>query len=342
MLRHYCAAHNGRLSDIKIKSSDILIPLPEKRERKMIINTGMRTDIPAFYSEWFMNRIREGYVLVRNPYRQDWITRYELEPDVVDCIAFCTKNPAPMLKHLDELSRFHQYWFVTITPYGKDVEPNVPPKEQVMQDFITLSEAVGVNCIGWRYDPIFIDGTYTLERHISDFETMCKTLSGYTEVCVISFIDLYEKVTRNFPQVRTVSPKERIAIGKAFADIGRRYGITIKACAEGKDLAPYGVDCNGCMTQETFETAIGSSLDVPKKKSQRAECSCVLGTDIGAYDTCAHLCHYCYANSNRENVRRSIRLHDPNSPFLVGMLYEGETIHSAEQVSWINNQLSFF
>ena len=342
MLRHYCAAHNGRLSDIKIKSSGILIPLPEKRERKMIINTGMRTDIPAFYSDWFMNRIREGYVLVRNPYRQDWITRYELDPDIVDCIAFCTKNPAPMLKHLDELKRFHQYWFVTITPYGKDVEPNVPPKEQVIQDFITLSKAVGVNCIGWRYDPIFLDSTYTLERHISDFETMCRTLSGYTRVCVISFIDLYEKVIRNFPQAKAVTPQKRIAIGNTFADIGKRYGITIKACAEGNDLAPYGVDCNGCMTQETFEAAIGSYLDIPRKKSQRAECSCVLGTDIGAYDTCAHLCRYCYANSNRENVRRSTRLHDPNSPFLVGTLREGEVIHQAEQVSWINNQLSFF
>ena len=247
-----------------------------------------------------------------------------------------------MLRYIDELKRFHQYWFVTITPYGKDVEPNVPPKEQVMQDFITLSEAVGVNCIGWRYDPIFIDGTYCLERHISDFEAMCRTLSGYTEVCVISFIDIYEKVTRNFPQAKAVTTQERIAIGKAFAEIGQRYGITIKACAEGNDLEPYGVDCNGCMTQETFEAAIGSSLDIPKKKSQRSECSCVLGTDIGAYDTCAHLCRYCYANSNRDNVRRSIRLHDPKSPFLVGTLHESETIHQAEQVSWINNQLSFF
>lgn len=308
----------------------------------MIINTGMRTDIPAFYSEWFMNRIRKGYVLVRNPYRQDWITRYELDTDVVDCIAFCTKNPAPMLKHIDELKRFHQYWFVTITPYENDVEPNVPPKEQVMQDFITLSKAVGVNCISWRYDPIFIDSTYTLERHTSDFQKMCNTLSGYTQVCVISFIDLYEKVKRNFPQARTVTPQERIAIGKAFAEIGQRYGITIKACAEGNALEPYGVDCNGCMTQEVFEAAIGCSLDVPKKKSQRAECSYVLGTDIGAYDTCGHLCKYCYANYNRENVRRNIQLHDPLSPFLVGTLREGEVIHKAEQVSWINGQLSFF
>ena len=161
----------------------------------MIINTGMRTDIPAFYSEWFMNRIRAGFVLVRNPYHPDQITRYELNPDVVDCLAFCTKNPAPMLKHLDELKAYHQYWFVTITPYGRDVEPNVPPKEKVMQDFIMLSETIGISSVGWRYDPIFIDSTYTLDRHISDFEQMCRTLSGYTHVCVISFIDLYEKAS---------------------------------------------------------------------------------------------------------------------------------------------------
>ncbi len=308
----------------------------------MIINTGMRTDIPAFYSEWFMNRIRAGFVLVRNPYRPDWITRYDLSPDVVDCLAFCTKNPEPMLKHLDELKAYHQYWFVTITPYGRDIEPNVPPKEKVMQDFITLSEKVGVNCVGWRYDPIFIDRTYTLEQHIADFEQMCRTLSGYTHVCVISFIDLYEKVKRNFPQARTVTPQERITIGRTFAEIGKRYGITIKACAEGTDLAPYGVDCGGCMTKQTFETAIGSNLIVPKKKSQRAECACVLGTDIGAYDTCGHLCRYCYANNNHENVRRNMQLHDPKSPFLVGNLQEGEIIHQAKQESWADMQLTLF
>ena len=308
----------------------------------MIINTGMRTDIPAFYSEWFMNRIRAAFVLVRNPYRPDWITSYELSPDVVDCIAFCTKNPAPMLKYTDELKAFHQYWFVTITPYGRDVEPNVPPKEKVMQDFIKLSNAIGVKCVGWRYDPIFIDSTYTLDRHIADFEQMCETLSGHTKVCVISFIDLYEKVKRNFPQAGTVTLQERITIGKNFAEIGRRYGITIKACAEGIDLAPFGVDCGGCMTKETFEAAVGSRLNVPKKKSQRAECACVLGTDIGAYDTCGHLCRYCYANYNHENVKRNMCLHNPNSLFLVGDLQDGEVIHQASQGSWIDAQLTLF
>ena len=308
----------------------------------MIINTGMRTDIPAFYSEWFMNRIREGFVLVRNPYCPERITRYELNTDVVDCLAFCTKDPAPMLKYLDELKAYHQYWFVTITPYGKEIEPNVPPKEEVMQSFIALSRSVGIDCVGWRYDPIFIDRVYTPERHINDFELMCKTLSGHTKVCVISFIDLYEKVKRNFPQARTVNQKERIALGSAFADIGSRYGITIKACAEGNDLAPYGVDCGGCMTRQTFEKAIGSNIIVPKKRSQRAECACVLGTDIGAYDTCGHLCRYCYANYDHENVRRNMRLHDPDSPLLVGKVQAGEIIHQAVQESWIDRQLSFF
>lgn len=308
----------------------------------MIINTGMRTDIPAFYAKWFMNRIRAGYVLVRNPYRPEWITRYVLDPEVVDCIAFCTKNPAPMLQYLDELKRFHQYWFVTITPYGRETEPNVPPKETVMQDFITLSRSLGTECVGWRYDPVFIDRIYTAERHIRDFEEMCRTLSGYTKVCVISFIDLYEKVKRNFPEARTVTAQEQIFLGKAFAETGRRYGITIKACAEGTALAPYGVDCSGCMTKETFEAAVGGRLLIPKKKSQRGECACVLGTDIGAYDTCAHFCRYCYANSNHVNVRRNMQLHDPDSPLLTGNLQTGEEIHPAEQLRWTDDQLTLF
>ncbi len=309
---------------------------------KMIINTGMRTDIPAFYSEWFMNRIRAGFVLVRNPYRPELITRYELSPDVVDCIAFCTKDPAPMLKHLEELKAYHQYWFVTITPYGKEIEPNVPPKDKVMQDLILLSKAVGIDCVGWRYDPIFIDSTYTIERHYSDFEQMCKTLSGYTNVCVISFIDLYEKVKRNFPQAREVTQKERISIGEKFAQIGKKYGIKIKACAEGTELSEYGVDCAGCMTRETFENAVGSHLNIPKRKSQRAQCNCVLGTDIGAYDTCGHFCKYCYANYNHENVRRNMLLHDRNSPFLVGQLNDDEAVREAKQESWIDSQLTIF
>lgn len=147
----------------------------------MIIQTGMRTDIPAFYSEWFLNRIKEGYVMVRNPYNENQVTRYELNPEVVDLIGFCSKNPAPMIPHMDLLREYGQYWFVTITPYGKEIEPNVPAWEKVVEDFKRLSEIVGIDSMGWRYDPIFLSDTYTVQRHLKDFEAMAAGLSGYTK-----------------------------------------------------------------------------------------------------------------------------------------------------------------
>ncbi len=174
------------------------------------------TDIPAFYHEWLLNRIREGYVLVRNPYNHSSVTRYRLSPDVVDLIAFCTQNPEPMLSHMDVLQPYGQYWFVTITPYGKEIEPNVPDKEKVMDSFKKLSELVGVDSVGWRYDPIFINRNYSVEWHIAEFEKMAETLWGYTKTCVISFIDIYKKVEYNFPGIGEVSKADRLRLGKEF------------------------------------------------------------------------------------------------------------------------------
>jgi len=159
----------------------------------MIINTGSRTDIPAYYSEWFYNRIKEGYVLTRNPYYPEQVSKYRLDPEVVDVICFCTKNPEPMLKRLNELKDFKQLWFVTITPYGKEIEPGVPKKDEVIASFQRLSDLVGVKAISWRYDPIFITERYSLDFHIRRFERMAERLQGYVDNCVISFIDLYEK-----------------------------------------------------------------------------------------------------------------------------------------------------
>ncbi len=309
----------------------------------MIINTGMRTDIPAFYHEWLINRIREGFVLVRNPYDPSQVTRYSLSPEVVDLIAFCTKNPAPMLEHMDVLKPYGQYWFVTITPYGKDIEPNVPDKQKVMEDFRKLSDIVGVDCVGWRYDPIFVDDRRTVEWHIAQFEQMAEMLSGYTKTCVISFIDLYKKVERNFPEAREVYQKDRLTIGKAFIEIAKRHDITIRPCAEGNDLEAYGADCSGCMTVKTFETALQERLDVPKQsRNQRNnQCACLLGTDIGAYDTCSHLCRYCYANTNAVYVKENREKHDPMSPFLIGNSQPGDVIHVAKQESWVDHQMIF-
>ena len=308
----------------------------------MIIQTGMRTDIPAFYSEWFLNRIKEGYVLVRNPYNENQVTRYSLNPNVVDLIGFCTKNPAPMLPYMDLLKDYGQYWFVTITPYGREIEPEVPAWGKVVQDFRKLSEIVGVDSMGWRYDPIFLSDTYTLERHLGDFESMAAGLSGYTKTCVISFIDLYAKVRKNFPEVREVPKKERIEMGKEMIRIAQKYGMAVRTCAEGDELAAYGADCRGCMTMETYENALHCRLNQPKTKGARQECACYLSCDIGSYNTCGHLCRYCYANYSEQLVRQNRKMHDVNSSFLIGQGRPGDVVHQAKQESWKNGQLSLF
>ena len=306
----------------------------------MIINTGQRTDIPAFYSEWFANRLKAGFVLVRNPYNPKSVTRYILSPDVVDTIGFCTKNPLPMLPHMDLLKPFGQYWYVTITPYGKEIEPHVPDKPAILESFRRLSEIVGIDSIGWRYDPVLISETYPVERHIRAFEYMAKALSGYTRTAVISFVDLYEKTRRNFPEVRAVSAEERLTLGKAFADICRQYGMILRPCAEGDELARFGADCSGCMTVAMYERAVHSRLKVPRKAPARKECACYLSGDIGAYNTCGHLCRYCYANYDAKTVLRNMRNHDPASPLLIGHLMPDDQVREAKQESWADHQLS--
>ncbi len=308
----------------------------------MIISTGMRTDIPAFYSKWFLNRIKEGFVYVRNPYYQNQVTKYLLNPEVVDCICFCTKNPIPLLPNLNELNKFRQFWFVTITPYEKDFEPNVPNKEKVIEAFKEISKRVGINGIGWRYDPIFYNENYTLQKHISEFEKIANQLKGYTNSCVISFLDMYEKVKRNAPGIRPPSKEEQLELGKALSKIAKENGITIRTCCEGTHLAQFGIDVSGCQTKEVIERAIGVQLNPPNRKNARAICSCLLGQDIGAYNTCGHLCKYCYANMDKQIVINNMKNHNPDSPFLIGNLQKGDKITQAKQVSFINFQTSLF
>ena len=305
----------------------------------MIINTGQRTDIPAFYSEWFANRLREGYVLVRNPYNPQSVARYRLTPDVVDLIGFCTKNPEPMLRYMDLLEPFGQFWYVTITPYGRNIEPHVPNIKRVLETFKRLSDIIGPDRIGWRYDPIIIDQTWPVERHINAFNYMAGELSGYTHTAVISFIDLYEKTKRNYPTVSRVKREDRITLGRAMIGIGQESDMTIRPCAEGDELAAYGADCSGCMTISMYEKALGQRLKVPNYSPARKECACYLGGDIGAYNTCGHLCRYCYANYDAAAVKRNMERHDPKSPMLIGRVRPEDKIYDAKQGSWIDRQI---
>lgn len=305
----------------------------------MIINTGQRTDIPAFYAPWLAERLKAGSVCVRNPYNPVQVSRYRLDPSVVDVIGFCTKNPAPMFPYMNLLKDYGQFWFVTITPYGRDIEPNVPDKHRLLDDFKKLSDAVGIQSIGWRYDPIFISERYSAAYHLRAFETMASALDGYTETVVISFIDLYPKVRRNFPKAREVTQEQRLMLGKAMIDIAAAHGMTVKPCAEGDELAPYGADCSGCMQIRDYEKAIGKPLHAPKRKGARKECACYLACDIGAYNTCRHLCRYCYANAEATRVLENSRLHDPESPFLIGGYRDGDVVHDVPQESWMERQM---
>lgn len=310
----------------------------------MILNTGSRTDIPAFYAEWFVRRLREGFVMARSPYDLRRITRYIIDPSVVDLIVFCTKNPAPLLAHREALSSFRQFWGVTITPYGKDIEPQAPPVETVIVSLAALSRIVGRRAVHWRYDPVFITEKYTLDFHQRAFRRMAERLAGATENCVVSFVDLYKKTQRNFPDLREVNAEERLTLGETFAAVGREHGIKVRTCLEGDDLAPFGIDTRGCMTQEVLEEAAGCRFRVPRISAARKGCTCLLGNDIGAYDTCAHFCRYCYANASIAAVRKNRARHDPASPLLVGHVEPGDIVQDARQVSYVveHEQMGLF
>ena len=307
----------------------------------MIINTGTKTDIPAFFSKWLLNRIDEGFVCGRNPFNND-IYRYSLNPKIVDCLCFCTKNPKPILRNIDKLDDFNQFWFVTINPYEKDVEVNVPNFKNVIKSFEELSGTLGVNKVSWRYDPIFLTEKYDLDFHIDKFEEMASELSNYTNDCTISFIDLYQKVLRNFPEAKDVTTEERLIIGENFSRIAKKYDIQMKTCVEGALLDQFGFDSSGCMTKQVIEKAIGNNLRIPKGKYTIRECDCIFGRDIGAYNTCLHGCKYCYANSNMKLVKRNQKLHNPDSPLLIGEVNDGDVVKEVNEPSFIDDQTRLF
>lgn len=309
----------------------------------MILNTGSRTDIPAFYSEWFYHRIKEGSVLVRNPYDPTRITEYVLDPSVVDVLSFCTKNPKPMLGRIGELHAFRQFWQVTVTPYGKDIEPYVPDKWHVLDCVRELSSHVGKNCVFWRYDPVLINEKYSEAYHLRAFEKIAAYLKGYVSACVVSFVDLYGKTKQNFPEVHSVPYEVQLRMTEQFARIAAEYGMEIRLCCESASLKMDNVYTDGCMNREVLERAFDIRLNVPSSTGRaRKECPCLLGADIGVYGTCLHGCRYCYANDDRQSVIGRFRKHDPSSPLLVGNVREGDIITRAHQVSWIDPQLSLF
>lgn len=309
----------------------------------MIISASRRTDIPAFYSEWFFNRLREGYVLVRNPMNVHQIGEINLSPDVVDGIVFWTKDPSPMMERLSELDKYTFYFQFTLTAYDHNVEPNVPSKSDVIiPTFRKLSKKIGRDSVIWRYDPIFFNDKYTMDYHCKHFEDLASKLGDYTEKCTISFIDLYKNTERNVKPLSIISDTAvmNLELAKRLSDIAKKYGIYIDTCAEIIDLEKLQIPRACCIDKGRFERLGKYKLTLGKDPNQRAECGCFASIDIGAFNTCKHGCLYCYANYSQTTVNRNYEAHDPNSPLLFGEVGKDDVIKKRDMKSCKDDQLS--
>jgi len=311
----------------------------------MILSVSRRTDIPNYYSEWFFNRIKAGFVYVRNPMNPHQVSRIDITPEVVDCIVFWTKNPEPMLDRLDELTSYDYYFQFTLTGYGKDIECGVPhKKERMIPVFQKLSERLGMQKVIWRYDPIIFTKKYTPEYHLKAFEQIATALNGYTKKCVISFVDVYAKNKRNMELLDfySVDNKVLLEFAKKIADIAKKNGMVIGSCAESIDLNACGIEHNCCIDKALIENIIGYKLKVEKDRNQRRECGCMESVEIGTYNTCKNGCKYCYANGSEESVVENCSQYDPESPILCGVLGENDKITERKVKSLKEQQLSIF
>ena len=295
----------------------------------MIISASRRTDIPALYAEWFINRIRAGYCTVPNPFNLQQVSTVSLRPEDVDAIVFWTRHARPLFPHLDELDRLgYRYYFqVTLLDNPRLIDPATPPLETSLETFRELSARVGPQRVIWRYDPIVFSRLTDVHFHRQTFERIAGALAGYTGRCVISLADMYRKTTRRMHALAAqgldidygvACGPELESLMRAMARVATDNGIEIVSCAEEIDLRPYGIRPGRCVDDETIRQAFGLQVTHQKDPVQRTACGCVLSRDIGMYDSCTLGCAYCYATSNFERARVNRADHDPLSPSLLG------------------------
>ncbi len=311
----------------------------------MIISASRRTDIPTYYSEWLFNRLKEGVVLVRNPMNIHQIGRINLSPDVVDGIVFWTKNPVSMLDRLSELDRYNYYFQFTLNAYDRDVEPNIPSKNNIIiPAFQKLSQVIGREKVIWRYDPIFFNDRYTMEYHCKYFKVLAAKLGDYTEKCTISFLDLYRNTIRNTQplNIQRETREQQFEIMQRFSDIAKKYGFYIDTCAETMEFGKLGISHAHCIDRERFERIGKCKLTIGKDSNQRTDCGCAASIDIGTYDTCKNGCLYCYANYSHKTVMKNTQIHNPASPLLLGKIGEDDVIKERKITSCKECQMTFF
>jgi hypothetical protein len=306
----------------------------------MLVSASRRTDIPAFYSEWFLNRVREGYALVRNPFNPKAVSRIELTSELVDGILFWSKNPEPILPKLKELDGFAPYYFqFTLTGYRQEVEPF--KTNDVTRTFIRLSDMIGANRVIWRYDPIFLSPEYTKEFHLREFERLCKALAGRTNSVTISFIVRYRSILSRLRTLNLapITDADKSELAERFVIIASEHGIKVNSCAEETDLSQFGVGKAKCMDESVLESVGGVRLSVPKDKTQRVGCNCSESVDLGEYSTCRNYCVYCYANHNSRSIALSEAISSPDSPLIVGRLAPDDKVTLRRCVSYADAQM---
>ena len=309
----------------------------------MILSASRRTDIPNYYSEWLARRFRAGFLCVRNPMNFRQVSRITLNPNVIDCIVFWTKNPAPMLPYLDEYRRYMYYFQFTLTGYGKDIEPGLPDKRRILiPAFCELADRIGRDRVIWRYDPIFPSDHYTLDYHVKAFTRIAEALAGRTRRVVISFLDDYEKTKRNMKgiNIQGLTKEKMRRLAHSFAVIAGRYGMEIQTCAEKIDLTEFGNTHGACIDREYIEHLLGCRLRAGKDHGQRPECRCMESVEIGSYHTCRNGCRYCYANFSDGRVQARIRDFDVDSPILCGKMEPEDRITERKMKTLRENQMT--
>ena len=294
----------------------------------MIISASRRTDIPAFYSQWFMNRLREGYCLVPNPFNPMQVGRIPLVPESVDAIVFWSKNPAPMLRFLPEVEAIgHRFYFLfTVNAYPKTLEPNLPPLKERISTFMELSERLGPRRVIWRYDPIILSNRTDASYHSETFENLCRQLAERSKRVITSIITLYRKTLRNlvplekqgyvFDKEPRRNPEIETLLSH-MATTAAEHGLEIFACAESRDYTHLGIKPSRCIDAALISELWGIPVSSKKDPGQREHCGCNVSRDIGMTDTCPHGCPYCYSTMNPEIALTQYKSHDPGFTALI-------------------------
>ncbi|UQZ90595.1 hypothetical protein C4J81_15830 [Deltaproteobacteria bacterium Smac51] len=307
----------------------------------MIISASRRTDIPAFYSEWFLRRLAEGQFLVPHPRTPNRLGQVKVSPDNLDCIMFWTKNAGPMLDRLKDIDHmgYRYYFSFTVTAYGQEVEKNLPPKGEIVDTFRKLADLLGPERVDWRFDPIMVDSLHSSDWHLEMFGRLCRKFSGYTNRCLMNFVKSYRHLGSKVREMDDAAVQE-LALG--LVKVAAEHGLPISNCTERLNLEAEGLNFSACIDRQKIENLIGGPIKAKKDPGQPSICRCLESVDIGVYDSCVHGCLYCYAVTNQNRARRRLAAHDANAPMLTGYPDGSEIISDRTRPTLKDSQSKLF